>query len=127
MAMKIPGFVPHELLLKALGISVIGGLVAYVLSMLMAPLMADVAFSAIYYIILLTAIVYLAKKATVDNMSWFQVFVLLLAMAGIGSVITWIQPSAAQFILGAGDATLLGFAHTILYIEIAEIIMKMVK
>ena len=127
MALKVPKFVPQDLILKALGFSVVGGLFAYVYSMVMAPLLANTAFSAVYYFLLFVAMAYIAKAVTIDNVHWFQMAMLLLAMAGIGSIITWIRPDAAQFILGAGEPTIPGFMHTLFYMMFAELIMKKVK
>jgi uncharacterized membrane protein required for colicin V production len=112
-------------LFQALLVAVIGGVVAYVLGMVIGPINA-MTYGAILGVgLLLVLLVLMAKYTDVEKLDLFSFVILLVAVTFIGSVVVTALPAAAPFILSlSGALTIPTLAWTLVYIGLAMLIWK---
>jgi hypothetical protein len=113
--------------LKNLGVqagivAIVGGIIAYLLAMLTAPIMGfDAMFGPLIGgIIAITILLYVAKETALDAMTFFNIIVLLLFVSIIGTFIVAAVPTVAPFILTlAGSMSISTWAWSLVYVGIA--------
>lgn len=113
-----------RLLIKAIVVTIIGGIVATDLSMIF-PIVQSMPFGTpvLWIVIALILAVVLAKYKAVkiDKISIFDLAVLLALIAAIGTALTTVMPTLAPFVLSVGQAfTVEGLLLTLLYIALTE-------
>ena len=115
-----------KLFLWAALTAVIGGIIAFILGMVLGPINAIPARGAIIAgVIAVVLLIYLAKSSDFDSVTIFQLIVILVLIGVIGTIITTIFPPAAPYILTvAGNFTALGLGFTFIYIMLADIVIN---
>ena len=107
---------------KALIVAIIGGIVAYLVTTFLGPVIAT-GFGQIFgSIILLVLLLVLAKKAKIDDLNWFHAFVLIFAVGVFGSLLSFFVPYISAYVLSVTNFTLTGLMWTVLYVMVAEIV-----
>lgn len=114
-----------KLLIRGLLAAVIGGFVAWILSMFINPIMATTWGGIIGAGLALVALFVVFAKTTIDNLDIASVLILWLAVAFVGGILAGIVPAIAPFILVPTQAfTPVGLGWTYVYIGIAMLITK---
>ena len=120
-----------DLLMRAVFVAIIGGILSFVITSLLAPIMAGEALVAtIIYLVVLVGIIYLMPKAKVDNETVVSFLVLLGFIAVVGSFITGFAPMLAPYVLSLSSFTLTSLIWAVFYISLAEWVLvetKLVK
>lgn len=117
------GFDWTGLITKGIGVTIIGGIMAYVLAMVTGMMTAIPLWGAVSILIAVILAVLLAKFGEVDDYNLFEFVILLGVVAFIGTVVTTLVPMAAPFILSVGAFTVGGLVWTFVYILLAEMIL----
>lgn len=112
-----------EIGIQALIAAGLGGVLAYLLSFVLGPILAlDTLFGPLIGgIIAIVVLVYVATKTELDTTSFWNVIVLLLAVAVVGTFVVGIIPAAAPYILTLADpfTSLLALGWTLIYVGAA--------
>jgi len=112
----------QKLLTKVVIVAFVGGIVSYLVTMFLGPIIATGIGQIFGSIVLLVLLVALAKKAKIDNMNWFHAFVLLFAVGVVGSILAMFVPFISAYVLSVSNFTLTGLMWTVFYVMVAEII-----
>lgn len=118
-----------KFLLEVVIILVLASIISFVVNAVVGPYAADPVFTVIWAFVGLAVLYYVVgvqKAISVDNLSWFRVLVLLVALLAIGSAIKLVLPDVGVYLLDLSNLTISGFAWTIAYIGIAEWVAKMI-
>lgn len=117
----------QNLLIKAVVVAFVGGISAMVLTQLMTTVNALQYGAVISSLLLFVLLVYLRKSAKIDDVKWFDAFLLLFVVGIVGGLLTAIAPQLSPFILAWGsEITLSGLMWTVLYVMISEITISKV-
>lgn len=113
-----------ELLLTATKLAIVAGIVAILFSIVLSSLPSDPMSMILINIgiLILLAIVFVA--ATIDNLRFVPLLVVFFAITIVGSLIQLSIPSVSEFILTIGTFEVRALLLTVLYIGIAQIILK---
>ena len=118
-----------ELGILAVIVAVVGGIIAYILGMLTAPIIGfDAMFGPLLGgIIAIVILLYVAKETNLDVMTFFNVILLLIFVSIVGTFIVAALPVAAPFILTlTADMTISMWAWSLAYVGLAIIIKEKV-
>lgn len=117
-----------DLAVSGLFVAVIGGIVAYLLSLMLGVAGAAVGMPAIIGGFVAVALLYtMIVKTNIETNNIFEFF-LLLGVAGlVGSIITLLLPMTSGYILAfSGPLTYTGFIWTVVYVAAAMTAKEMV-
>ena len=105
-------------------VSLIGGVSALALSMILGGVLAST--NAMVQIgisiSLIVAALAMAKTASIDDTTWFQAVIYFAGLTAVGSVVGLLYAPATKFLLSVGNMTMTGVLWTVLYVEIAQAI-----
>jgi hypothetical protein len=117
------------LLLSLLLITVLGGIIAFILGMVLTPIQAAV---GIWGNVLALAIAFFAlllivwgTKTKIENMNPVNMLIMFAGIAMFGSILTTIMPSLSPYILSI-NFTVTGMVWAIIYTIAAELIISKV-
>lgn len=114
-----------SLLKQGLLVAIIGGLAAYILSLVIGPIQGMVWGGSLALFVALILALYLAGATDVETLDIFS-FAILLGFVGlVGGLIVGIVPAAAPFIFTMDSAfTVQGLLWAFVYIGIAMVVEK---
>jgi len=116
-----------DLLVSFMSVAIVGGLLAFVLSLILTPLGSMVGVwseALMLLVILLVYFVILAKfKSQLVKLKWVNVTYTLVGAAFVGVILTLLVPSLSPFILST-NLTLTGIAWTPIYVLLASLGVK---
>jgi len=116
-----------DLLVSFMSVALVGGLLAFVLSLILTPLGSMVGVwseALMLFVILLVYFVILAKfKSQLVKLKWVNVTYTLVGAAFVGVILTLLVPSLSPFILST-NLTLTGIAWTPIYVLLASLGVK---
>lgn len=113
-----------DLAIKATMVAVLGGIISYLLGMVLGPISAiNIVGPLIGGVLAIVLLFYIAIKTNLDKMSIFNIVVLLLFVSVIGTLIVSIAPIATGYILTLTQTlTWANIAWSFVYVGLAMMI-----
>lgn len=111
-------------LILATKLAVVAGIVAILFSIVLSSLPTDPMAIILINIAILVVLAVVLAIATIDNLKFVPLLLVFFAITIVGSIIQLFIPSVSEFILTIGAFEVRALLLTVLYIGIAQIILK---
>lgn len=113
-------------LTMATKLAIVAGIIAVLFSMVLTTLPADPTSMILINIVILIVLALVFAVAAIDNLKFVPLLVVFFAITIVGSIIQLFIPSVSEFILTIGAFEVRALLLTVLYIGIAQIVLKKV-
>lgn len=108
----------------AVPVAFLAGIAAWFLGGTLQGFASQTVGQIVLSLVVIVALVGLKKFAKIDDLSFYDIVILLAAITLVGTILTAFVPAASPFILTISNTiTVSGLLFTFLYIGIAEAIM----
>ena len=111
-------------LILATKLAVVAGIVAVLFSIVLSSLPTDPMAMILINIAILVVLAVVLAIATIDNLKFVPLLLVFFAITIVGSIIQLFIPSVSEFILTIGAFEVRALLLTVLYIVIAQIILR---
>ena len=111
-------------LILATKLAVVAGIVAVLFSIVLSSLPTDPMAMILINIAILVVLAVVLAIATIDNLKFVPLLLVFFAITIVGSIIQLFIPSVSEFILTIGAFEVRALLLTVLYIGIAQIILR---
>lgn len=115
-----------DLLVLALIVALLASVLSFVLSMVLAPLYEMIGFQAILSALIgLVLLIWIGMETGLDEMKFFEIIVLFVAVGLVGSIITTVLPAVAPYIISLENfANLTSITWSLVYVGLAMAIKE---